>query len=81
MDKQNPTAEDYGMEVLLENADSQTVEDVRQLVADRKAEWIFDGSVDGVVGLVLPGTIKALVVVYIFDRDFETTDLFYDNLS
>jgi hypothetical protein len=40
-------------------------------VASGEASWQLDPQVEGVVGLVLNGTNRALVVVYVKDQDFE----------
>lgn len=40
-------------------------------VAAGEAKWVLDPEHVGVVGLVVPGTNRALVVVYLKDRDFE----------
>lgn len=53
-------------------------EDVRQqamyAVAGGRAEWILDPEAEGVVGLVVTGTNRAAVVVYLHDRDFEVDE-------
>lgn len=70
------TAEEVGTRVLTDNADGWVVANAARLVESGAAVWIFDPEVPGVVGLVRPGTRRALVVVYVDDEDFETTTLF-----
>jgi hypothetical protein len=40
-------------------------------VASGEAQWVLDPQVEDVVGLVLNGTNRALVVVYLDSQDFE----------
>jgi hypothetical protein len=65
------TARDSAAEVLAWAADPFVLERADELVADGTAEWTFDPYVDGVVGLVKPGTRRAFIVVYLDDEDFE----------
>lgn len=66
-------AQETGTRILADLADDYVVETAARLVAAGKAQWVFDPEVLGVVGLVKPGTRRALVVVYVDDEDFETS--------
>jgi hypothetical protein len=51
-----------------EEADETLVKHVDQLIAAKHAGWRWDPEVDGVVGLVVLGTNRALVVIYSDDE-------------
>lgn len=74
------TAREIATSVLEEIADPRVLDLATSLINDGKAEWVFDQEVDGPVGLVLPGTNTALVVVFPETSgepaDFETSDSF-----
>jgi len=59
------TAREFGERYLTDLADSTLVATVRRLADADAARWVFDPDVPDVVGLVLPGTRTALVIVYL----------------
>jgi hypothetical protein len=61
------------MNVLRDEADDATNELADRLYEDGVARWYWDPEVVNVVGLVDVKTNRALVIVYLHDRDFETS--------
>jgi hypothetical protein len=68
-------AEEAAYSVLTEVALPEIVDQCKRAVEAGAARWLFDPEVANVVGLVKAGTYKrALVVVYLDDKDFEVDD-------
>jgi len=63
-------------QLLKEEARDSVMDAANGLETMGDAEWVLDPEVAGVVGLVKPGTRTAFIVVYLNDRDFETSDDF-----
>lgn len=58
------------------DSDMQTRQTIESALARGDAEWIHDPEHVGVCGVVLTGTRRALLVVYVEDMDFEVTEEF-----
>lgn len=65
------TATEVAAKILSEIAAPIVLEKAEQAVADGTHSWVFDPSVDGVLGLIKNNTNQAVIVVYVNDEDFE----------
>lgn len=66
------TAQDLSLELLTELADPKFVEAVRREMGNGYS-WMHDPYHEGVIGLVKGGDPQeAIVVVYVYDEDFES---------
>lgn len=73
-----------GPRVLVEQAEPAVADRAALLAATGQATWVWDPEHEGVLGLVKPGTWRALVVVYLAGSspsvprdDFEVAEEFY----
>lgn len=68
-------------ELLRRDADPAVMTTADQMVERGQAAWTLDPQVRNVVGLVVPGTTRALLVVYLDESDWELDSDFEDNLN
>lgn len=67
-------------EIINRDAAEFVTEQIAYMVDEGTAKWIEDPWVDGVVGLIVPETNTALLVVYVERDDWEMSDDFEDYL-
>ena len=70
------TAASVAMNVLRAVADPET-QDRAEHLAETTHAWVLDPEVDGVIGLVRRGTIRAALLVMPADLDFEEAEEFW----
>jgi hypothetical protein len=60
-----------GVKVFEAIADGPTKRKARALIDQGRGQWVVDPHVAGVVGLLMPETNRAWLIVYVDDQDFE----------